>query len=161
MIKNDDGLTLIELIVSITIITIVLGAILSFMITGSNSYKKEKEAVNLQTEAQFILNQLDDLLIEANYVKFNQVDKKLIIYQSGITYEITYEIDKLYFRKQTLTDVGTKSILGEYVSDFYVDTSNLTTDNTILVKLSLEQGKSTYAMSSKVVLRNEVINPED
>ena len=64
--KSDQrGFTLIELIVTIMIMSIVMVAAAGFIITAANSYRVANIELELQTEAQAAMNQLNDILIEA------------------------------------------------------------------------------------------------
>ena len=64
--KSDQrGFTLIELIVTIMIMSIVMVAAAGFIIAAANSYRVANIELELQTEAQAAMNQLNDILIEA------------------------------------------------------------------------------------------------
>ncbi|MDO5574137.1 MAG: prepilin-type N-terminal cleavage/methylation domain-containing protein [bacterium] len=62
--KDNQGFTLVELLVSIAIAAIVAVSIAAFMIVGSRSYASTSSEVNLQYEAQLAFNQLQDLIID-------------------------------------------------------------------------------------------------
>ena len=75
--KSDQrGFTLIELIVTIMIMSIVMVAAAGFIITAANSYRVANIELELQTEAQAAMNQLNDILIEAKRYEFREVDGK-------------------------------------------------------------------------------------
>lgn len=64
-VKNNKGLSLVELIVAITIAAIVSAAVLGFIVTSTHQYRIANAEVNLQYEAQIAINQMQDLLIDA------------------------------------------------------------------------------------------------
>ncbi|MEG1848279.1 MAG: prepilin-type N-terminal cleavage/methylation domain-containing protein [Lachnospiraceae bacterium] len=64
--SRNKGFTLIELVVSIAILGVVGLAVMGFMTTGSRTYTNVNEEVDLQYEAQLSVNQLRDLIIDAN-----------------------------------------------------------------------------------------------
>ena len=89
--KSDQrGFTLIELIVTIMIMSIVMVAAAGFIITAANSYRVANIELELQTEAQAAMNQLNDILIEAKRYEFREVDGKTRL--TVVTPETTYFI---------------------------------------------------------------------
>lgn len=61
---GKKGFTLVEIIVSLAIMTIVAGAVGAFVIAGNNSYMRGNKELTLQEEAQLTANQLIDLIID-------------------------------------------------------------------------------------------------
>lgn len=61
---GKKGFTLVEIIVSLAIMSIVAGAIGAFVIAGNNSYMRGNRELTLQEEAQLTANQLIDLIID-------------------------------------------------------------------------------------------------
>lgn len=61
---NNIGVTLVELIVTIAIMTLVGGAITSFIIVTQKNYTNGSAETDLQYEAQMVVNQLQDLMID-------------------------------------------------------------------------------------------------
>ena len=66
MMKEDRGLTLVELVITIAIVSIVIAAATSFMITGSRSFAKGSADSDLQKEAELTVNQIEDMIIDVN-----------------------------------------------------------------------------------------------
>ena len=66
MMKEDRGLTLVELVITIAIVAIVIAAATSFMITGSRSFTKGSADSDLQKEAELTVNQIEDMVIDVN-----------------------------------------------------------------------------------------------
>ena len=64
-IKENKGITLVELVVAIAILAIASTAIVSFMITGTKSYASSSADINLQYEAQLVLTQIQELMVDA------------------------------------------------------------------------------------------------
>lgn len=62
---DNRGFTLVELIVGIAILVIVAGAALGFMMTSTKTYKNVSDDVDLQEEAQIVMNQLETLVMNA------------------------------------------------------------------------------------------------
>ena len=61
---GKKGFTLVEIIVSLAIMTIVAGAVGAFVIAGNNSYMRGNKELTLQEEAQLTANQMIDLIID-------------------------------------------------------------------------------------------------
>ncbi len=76
MMKENKGLTLVELLITIAILAIVVAAATSFMITGSKSFTKGNADSELQREAELTVNQIEDMVIDTN---------------GGLTVEYEYE----------------------------------------------------------------------
>lgn len=62
---NNRGFSLVELIVGIAILVIVSGATLGFMMTSTKTYKNVSDDVDLQEEAQIVMNQLETMVQNA------------------------------------------------------------------------------------------------
>ncbi len=128
---KNKGFTLVELVVVMAIMGLLGLAVVNFIGTSSNQYKSATKEVDLQYEAQLTMNQIGDLLIDAQKgVKYesgsatNPVevasaneessitsqavssDSKLIIYDSDCTYNIIYRPadSKIYLRKDTVDE---------------------------------------------------------
>ena len=63
---DNRGVTLVELIVALSISTIILGSIWQFVITSTKTYSSQKDNVDLQMEVQQTMNQIQDLCVDAN-----------------------------------------------------------------------------------------------
>lgn len=63
---HNEGFTLIELIVTIAIIAIFSGVVLTFVTTGSNTYRSTSSNAKVQMEAQETFDQIEELIIDVN-----------------------------------------------------------------------------------------------
>ena len=63
---QNKGFTLIELIVTIAIIAIFSGVVLTFISTGSNIYRSTSSSAKVQMETQETFDQIEDLIIDVN-----------------------------------------------------------------------------------------------
>ena len=66
MKRENRGLTLVELMITIAILAIVIAAATSFMVTGSKSFTKGSADSDLQKEAELTVNQIEDMVIDVN-----------------------------------------------------------------------------------------------
>ena len=164
MIKSIDnkGITLVELIIAIAIATIVITSIAFFMSNSSKNYKKVNEEVSLQMEAQTILNQLNDLILEADNVKMK--DNILFIYnESESNYFIKLDVSsgKMFLNKTTSKEASPHDddwvLFGQDVSSFTVtDTGDDNTNKAIQITLHLNKDTMTYTMTNLVTIRNDI-----
>lgn len=63
---NNAGYSLVEVIVALAIVTIAATAIFEFALVASKQYQKETLEAEVQYEAQLVMNQLQELLIDAS-----------------------------------------------------------------------------------------------
>lgn len=64
--ERNKGLSLVELLITIAILSIVLVIAVSFMMTGSRSFTKGNADSNVQKEAELTVNQIEDMIIDIN-----------------------------------------------------------------------------------------------
>ncbi len=91
--KEENGFTLVELIISMAIFSIVSIIIMMFLQTGSNSYQRAKNELDLQMESQMLINQIRDMAYSANYAEYDD---------SGATHVLTlYHVTQDYHPEVT------------------------------------------------------------
>lgn len=66
MKNTNKGFTLIELIVTVAIIAIFSGVILTFVTTGSNTYRSTSSTAKVQMETQETFDRIEDMIIDVN-----------------------------------------------------------------------------------------------
>lgn len=64
--ERNKGLSLVELLITIAILSIVMVIAVSFMMTGSRSFTKGNADSNVQKEAELTVNQIEDMIIDIN-----------------------------------------------------------------------------------------------
>lgn len=72
--SKNQGFTLIELIVSLTVASIVLLAIGTLLSVGTRSYHSSSTEIELQKESQIAMNQIHDLMIKAQAYEYKDID---------------------------------------------------------------------------------------
>lgn len=165
MKANNKGFTLIELIIAAAISIVVLASLVSLIGQSMNYYRRSNEQISLQMEAQVILNQLKDLIVEADNVKYDATSDphKLKIQQGlDVLYEISLNSDNtLTFIKASKEMDNTISrsdplLLGIYVLDFHViEASN--DSNAVKISFTLQGDYTTYRVKESVIsIRNKV-----
>ncbi|MGN0342123.1 MAG: type II secretion system protein J [Roseburia sp.] len=182
--KNNKGLTLVEMLLAMAI-TAILGVLVTgFIIYTTRSYGKSLNESTLQEDAQVILAQLNNYIINADETieyKVNDVlcksdslsgeaaynKKQLIIYKNvggGKTVEyITWFADmkQLTYRMDSIDASGVVStsideqILATKIADFQADLTKLTSSKQVKVALTVEgTSGSVYTADTTIYLRN-------
>lgn len=64
--EKNRGLSLVELLITIAILSIVMVIAMSFMVTGSRSFTKGNADSTVQKEAELTVNQIEDMIIDIN-----------------------------------------------------------------------------------------------
>jgi len=170
--KNNKGLTLIELIISLVIFAIVMTAAFSFMLAGTHSYEAVTDRLSLNLEAQLALNQLGDYVLDCNAG---------LSYSDGTLYVVDYDDDgsgghtapvfqyrdgSLYYGKGSASldslgrytfTVTAVDLLAEHVTAFSVTPVSADGEHISSAVLSLEFAKRAAAYSGEkiVALRNK------
>ena len=68
MKQKNKGFTLIELVVTIAIIAIFSGVILTVVGTGAHSYRTTSSNTKVQMETQDVMDQIQNIIIDVNHV---------------------------------------------------------------------------------------------
>ncbi len=64
--QNNRGLTLVEMIVTVAIIAIFSGVVVTAVGVGSNLYRNVSSSTRVQVDTQELLDEMEDLIIDAN-----------------------------------------------------------------------------------------------
>lgn len=157
---DNKGFTLVELMIGIAIMSLLSISIVTFIGYGSRNYRKAQEEVTLQVEAQTIINQLSDLIIEAYNVKYQ--DDMLIIYHNDAKYIITLDTsnNQLIYERVKAGELssGDKKLFGQYVTSLeIVDTGENDLNKTIQISINLKKNNTDYSIKEQyVTIRNKI-----
>lgn len=129
---KNRGFTLVEVIVTIAIMSIVGGAIASFVVVSQNNYNYGAAETDLQYEAQLLANQLQDLIIDtARGISYQYngamvdgsqtggflVDDSEIIGETAVSTKELYIYDKDSYYKLNWNRDERKIYYSEYAAD--------------------------------------------
>ena len=175
--KDENGFTLVELVISMGMFSIVMLAIMFFLTAGTKSYGHSKSELNLQMESQMLLNQIRDITYSSNYAKYDSTHKALILYDvdkvpaptpsAGATaapvataapaptktakVTIVYLVDdKLYLRKDLDPTAVDAASLSRYMQDFKATIKK----NDVQLTMKMKNGKSKYELNEGITIRN-------
>ena len=158
--KDKKGLSLVELVCAVAILSIITMTIGGAMIFATNSYRQGTVDTALQQEAQFTANAIESLLIDAtDTVEFS--GGVLTIKNTDFTYLITYDATEktLRFTQHVTGDATNKiadnELLAEHVVKFVVDASNFATARNVILEIGLENGDSVFTTNYNITSRND------
>ena len=167
--KNNDGITLMELVISMAITAIVFSMLILIINTAAGSFKRTNENVNLQLEAQITVNQLSTILMEASKVTPGSAvepDVKYLLSGSPNCYAIYFikGENRLYLisagsieEADGINPVLNEDTENQYLMAEYVKSFTITMDGTTpTAKLTMEfeLGDQTFTTSKNINLRN-------
>lgn len=185
--RNNSGFTLVELILVMAITSIIIGAITVFMSASSRSYKAAESEISLQTEAQTIMNQISECVLEGNNVEYNESLRTLSIYHNDDDITTTTDpLEIIWFNqtnknmylynttigdKDTIFDsisagvVSLENLLGEYVDDFsvmppykFIYDPTGKKSTTLMVNIKMKHNDREFSLSEDIKLRNRIVN---
>lgn len=162
MWKDRRGLTLIELVCAIAILAIISATIGGAMVVATNAYRSGTVETALQQEAQFTINAIEALIIDAtDTVEFT--GNVLKIANVDYTYEIVYDpsAKTLRYTQYDTADpsvvIAANELLAEHVADFYADTTRFDTTRNVGLQLTMENEGKTFMTAYNITSRN---NPD-
>lgn len=163
---NNRGFSLVELLITIAILAVIGGSVVLFLQSGTKSYQSTSKEVDIQYDAQVLLNQIENYVIGTN-LGFSEGNYTVNIYnkdEKGVTQEtITWEPESktLYYEKKKETNglekvLTEKTVLAENVAQFTMDLSKADTDRKVKAEVELLKGDKSYRATATWNLRNAV-----
>lgn len=137
---GKKGFTLVEIIVSLAIMTIVAGAVGAFVVAGNNSYMRGNKELTLQEEAQLTANQMIDLIIDV---------------EKGISFSNLTDQEAVDVDGNVAKDVNGMEVTNASVSELRL----INNDNSYMIRWQGGAGAD-YADANQVYLY-EVTNTKD
>lgn len=157
--RDNGGYSLVELLLTIFIFGIVMVGIAAIMRTTTISYGDGLAAVDLQTEAQIVANQIEELFIDStDKVSYSHANGYWWANNgSGKSY-LKYDSaeKKLYYQESTGDPSDANwSLMADYVSAITIDNTSAD-DNMIRVQLAMDNDGYLYTTVKEVYYRNNV-----
>lgn len=171
--QNNFGFSLVELMIAIAIMGIVSIAVSGFLGTINRNYKRNQTEVDLQYEAQTVMNQLKDLMIDTSKgisvtgTGTDQID--IYIYNDTTYSRVCWVKDQhaMYLKNyafdeepDTVLDGNNADIISDYVFEFDVDMSEAGSRRQVAFTMAfMKKADSTqkYQSSNTITLRNNVM----
>ena len=180
---NNKGYSLVELMLTLFIFGIVMVGVGMIMRTTSASYKSGNAEVTMQTEAQILANQVEELLVDAasfaeitgdavpdgidRCYKIETFNSMGLAGDGNWTYYLLFNSaeKRIYMQVNSLANDSTQwSLMGEYVADFRIlgytnNTTLLNCDNMVNVEIDMDKAGYKYSAEKEVHFRNDIENP--
>lgn len=167
--KNNKGYTLVELLVSVAIFSIVMIGIVSIMSSTSVMYRNGHQEVKLQEEAQIALNQLEEILVDADNTISTLGTGYYSVNNTTQCYGFKQDGDKLFYKKVAAADAGSLGDaagwvpMSDYVKSFEIrgiqmSANRDTGDNRVEVVMEMENADYSYVATKDVYFRNAIEN---
>lgn len=161
--KNNNGFTLVELLVTLGLAGIIISIVMSFFISNIKSYQMINTQSELQYQSQFIVNYMTNKFLEANDIisvngdvdESGTKDISIIAFKLGSDI-LKFEVDinkKIIFvdKNSNRTELGSNVsnlIMTPIPNGKFSDASGLE------IKLILEDSKQKYTATQTVYMRN-------
>lgn len=175
---NNKGYSLVELLLTIAIMGLVMLGVAMIMRTTSVTYKDGSNEVTMQTEAQIVANQIEEIFMDGTgsycySYSFDGGKKFYGITSAGASHFIIYNPDKdeIWYQKGAANATapgaeadGGWALMAENVSNVTIDgwesnTNNVKCDNMVTVKVDMDRGGYTYTATKDIYFRNSIENP--
>jgi prepilin-type N-terminal cleavage/methylation domain-containing protein len=171
--RNDNrGFTLVELIVSIAILSIIAVAAAGFLLAGTRTYTGVNYSVRLQYESQIAMNQLQTYIMNCNAgAAFDKSSNTLYVADRDVDGKLKVNVFKLdgenllFANKDAVQEAvvpGSDKIFAEGVQSINVEfkpgiDKNAKTGNagSAVVTITMERGGKSYSGEQTIALRNE------
>ncbi len=149
---DNRGLTLVELLCSVAILSIVGMTISSVLIVSADSYNRSNSEIQAQQEAQLVANQIDDLLIDATAdVHYDtSAEPTLTIKQGGVTHTVVLKGNELYYSNGV-----DEQLLASGVRDFGVDDTEFAERGYIKLKMKMDRKFQNYESVFAITARKK------
>ena len=159
---NNKGYSLVELLLAIFILALVMAGVVSIMRATSVSYRNGNFEVNVQTEAQIVANQIEELLVDADTsVSYNSSTGVYTIVNRGVSHQLKYDSSESTIQYQSGSSGW--SLMAEYVDGFSIDgistnSSEVACDNKVTVNVTMNNQGYKYTAVKDVYFRNAIEN---
>ena len=161
---GNRGLTLVELICAIAILSLVGTTVGGILIVSAQSYDNGMNEVELQQEAQMVVNQINDLIIDTTATEsVSFADNTLVIPEGTKTHKVKYDAAT----KQLLYSCEGGSLSGEElmangITAFSADTASFKDSGNLYLDIGLEResagGLKTFNATFQITARNGVVD---
>ena len=181
--KNNKGFSLIELVVVVAILAILGVAVFGFIFTGSHSYRGVSDEADLQYNAQLVINQVENMLIDSTKgVAYSCTDeagnkkqvlsdkeisgtpneKTLTIYSTGEVFNIIWKDKVLSLQKDNVDAGGNVISTGKMVRmadnvTFFAADITQAANSKVRLDFIFEAGDRVYKSVKNVSLRNTLV----
>lgn len=154
--QERTGFTIVELMISMMMVSIVLSAAVIVMIYGQRSFDREYAKVNLQRDAMYALHRIKQVIRGANQASIEGDGDGVKIYYGSDWTEFKFFPEQKNIRYKTTGDEDYDKILLDGVVENAAFAIDPNTNKTVTVSISLKDGPYEAQVSTSVSMRNFV-----
>ena len=178
MLKNNKGVTLVELIISTAILFLVITAFLSMVASATKMFNKGQRELDVQDEAQIVTNQIENLLTDAQLYA-GQVGNDIYIVNEDLVHVVSQASDGVYYtvydfpaaedkttenvKDLLATNPGAlrvnthlgRSLLSKRMTNLTLDTSDLDDDSIVYLSMTYKNQEREIPVSQSIYMRNK------
>lgn len=178
ILKDNKGLTLIELLVSSAILLLVISAFLSMLASAAKMFSRGSRDLDVQEEAQIVTNQVEALLSDCE-VYAGQVGNSIYIVDRDVVHVVSEETDGVFlstFSNALSEDDNTASnvkallasnpnsikggstgraLLSNRLQGLSLNTDKLESDNVVYLSMNYKNLEREVGVNQSVFLRNK------
>ena len=181
MDRRNGGYSLIELLIAIAIAALIMASVGGALVIASRHYGHNTEETELQNEAQTVMTQIENLIIDNKedvHYSYNEgsgdtaamsdpaglvaESKKLVLKSGDVenTIEWTANNRTLYYsRVKEGGDVETEPLSG-IVSDFSCDLTHINDRRMIYISADFQKNDRLYHADNNITLRNKGVSTD-
>ncbi len=167
--ENNKGFTLVELLVSIALVSVVSVGVFGLLLSGSKSFNNISYSLRLQVESQLALTQMKEYIIDADAgIAWNNAQKTLYIVNKDDTKPLTViklQDGCIYLRcSEIIENIPDTdwNILTEHVEDLDFSFAPMTGDppavattpTELTLTLKMKRESKEYTGTQTIALRN-------
>ncbi len=170
--KSNEGLTLVELLVSVAVLSILMAGAFALMRQAAQYHSQSAREVEIQNQLQTAFTQVSDIMVDAHIgIEFDAARGRLIACHNDQFYVLEKRGANLYINLKEYADssdtvdaklqearthimvVNDRNLLSDRVATFLVDTSGQADGYVVLAMRCTYNNRSAY-LSQNVFLRN-------
>lgn len=174
-LKNQIGLSMVELMTAVVIAGAIVGAVAGFLTMHIKSYETAKDVVDIQYEAQLALNQMAEMIMEStgvdnitngsgvgatgnvsalepNMISFKDVSGLVQIFTKGV---LPDDENTIFYQDSSLSN---RVIFAQNVTSLTFRPLNgysFEKCNALEITMVLEKGGTDLALTTQVKIRNK------
>ncbi len=146
---NNVGMSLVELVCAIGIMSLVGASVAGFMIVSANTYSRGTTEVQLQEDAQLLASQINNLVQDSSEAS-TPSPERLELKRDGKDYAIYRDADDTVYYSVD----GSVAPMAENVKVLVMDATDFSKNGVVQIYICLEKNSMTYAGNYTATSRN-------